>query len=189
MLSDTRPLAKRTRLDREIMEALRICAPHAQRDSHKWKRRVLPVASSNRCNENSRSTTRIREVSFSPSSCISLAPHPGALNVKTFREWLAEGEQLYNNAMTEFHTLEKQLEQLEQQLAAKKAEVNQIAGVIGKSPIDSSRRLNAQLVDASVTPVTAPPPTGGVARALGGGRVPSNGVPPTPPSGGWNVPR
>ncbi len=105
--------------------------------------------------------------------------------MKTFREWLAEGEQLYNNAMTEFQTIEKQLEQLEQQLAAKKAEVNQIAEVIGKPPIDSSRRLNAQLVDATVTPVTAPP-SGNVARALGG-RSAGNGAPA--PTTGWNAAR
>jgi len=94
---------------------------------------------------------------------------------KSFRDWLSEGEQIYTSTLSEYKSLEAQLDALEQQLAAKKAEVNQIAQVIGKPPIEaSSRRVSAQLVDAehlasaqsSTTAATVPP--GNMARALSG---------------------
>lgn len=66
---------------------------------------------------------------------------------KSFKDWLNEGENLYNSTLAEFQQLENQLTELEQRLAAKKAEVNQIAQVIGKPPVESSRRLSAELVD------------------------------------------
>lgn len=91
---------------------------------------------------------------------------------KSFRDWLAEGEQLYNATMSEFKSLEGQLEALEQQLATKRVEVNQIGQVIGKPPVETaSRRLSAQLMEpeqvASAPATTALPP-GNMARALSG---------------------
>jgi hypothetical protein len=94
---------------------------------------------------------------------------------RTFRDWLGEGEGIYTTTMNEYRELEKQIEMLEQQLAAKKAEVNQIAHVIGKPPVETSRRLSAQLVDANeFGPAAAAAvaarssPSGQVARTLSG---------------------
>ena len=84
---------------------------------------------------------------------------------KTLQDWLAEGESLYNAAVAEYQEIERQLEDLESRLAAKRAEVNQIAQVVGKPPVESSgRRLTAELVDASNVPNS--PAT--IARALTG---------------------
>ena len=49
---------------------------------------------------------------------------------KSFRDWLAEGEQLYATTLKEYQTIEAQLEEMESKLVAKKNEVNQIAQVI-----------------------------------------------------------
>ncbi|QOV89612.1 hypothetical protein [Humisphaera borealis] len=57
--------------------------------------------------------------------------------------WLSQGEQLYTSALNEFRALEAQLDDLEQKLAAKQQEVNQIAGIIGKPTVEGSRRLSA----------------------------------------------
>jgi t-SNARE complex subunit (syntaxin) len=67
--------------------------------------------------------------------------------VKSFQEWLKEGEDLYSNALSEFQALETQIEELEKKLAEKKAELNQIAQVVGKSPVESNRRVAAQIID------------------------------------------
>lgn len=86
---------------------------------------------------------------------------------KSFKEWLGEGESLYNSTLAEFQQLEQQLVELEQRLAAKKAEVNQIAQVIGKPPVESQRRLSAELVDpGQANSVPNSPAT--IARALTG---------------------
>jgi chromosome segregation ATPase len=71
----------------------------------------------------------------------------GSEQVKTFKDWLSEGDQLYQQAMQEYQALEAQIEDLEKKLAIKKDEVNQIAGVIGKQPVESQRRLTAELID------------------------------------------
>ncbi len=67
--------------------------------------------------------------------------------MKTFKDWLTEGETLYQQALQEYQALENQIEDLEQRLAIKKDEVNQIALVVGKHAVESSRRLTAELVD------------------------------------------
>lgn len=54
--------------------------------------------------------------------------------------WLSQGEQLYASALSEFRALEAQLDDLEQKLAAKMQEVNQIAGIIGKPTVEAARR-------------------------------------------------
>jgi hypothetical protein len=68
---------------------------------------------------------------------------------KSFQDWLREGENLYDGAMSEYQAIEAQLEDLERQLGEKKVEVNEIAEIIGKPPVESSRRLTAQIVEGS----------------------------------------
>ncbi len=87
--------------------------------------------------------------------------------MKSFRDWLSEGENIYTSALGEFHALEEQLATLEQQLSSKKDEVNQIAQVIGKPAVDGVRKLSAELVDAAHL-ATGALPVGNVARALTG---------------------
>lgn len=88
--------------------------------------------------------------------------------MKTFKDWLGEGEALYQQALQEFQALEAQIEDLEQKLAIKKDEVNQIAGVIGKQPVEpSNRRLTAELVDHHTSGSVANSPAT-IARALTG---------------------
>jgi len=70
---------------------------------------------------------------------------PGSLP-PSLQQWLQQGEMLYASALKEYHAMEAQLEDLERKLAAKRAEVNQIASVVGKSPVEGGRRLSAQLV-------------------------------------------
>lgn len=86
---------------------------------------------------------------------------------KSFKDWIAEGENLYNAAMKEYQAIEAQLEQLEQQLIAKRAEVNQIAAVIGKQAVESSRRPTVEIVDAH-GPNSVPNSPATIARALTG---------------------
>lgn len=88
-------------------------------------------------------------------------------NSKSFKDWLAEGESLYNIAIKEYQAIESQLDELEQKLAAKKNEVNQIAAVIGKPPVESNRRLSVELVDAH-SPSSVPNSPATIARALTG---------------------
>src|SRR4051812_6816057 len=66
----------------------------------------------------------------------------------SIQTWLTQGEQLYAAALTEFRALETQLDELEQKLAAKQTEVNQIAQIIGKPAVEGTRRLSAQLTSA-----------------------------------------
>jgi hypothetical protein len=86
---------------------------------------------------------------------------------KSFRDWLSEGERLYSTALSEYQGLEAQIDELEQRLAAKKSEVNQIAHVIGKPPVEGNRRLTAQLVDGDSHNINTAP-AGNIARALSG---------------------
>src|SRR6185503_15681409 len=64
--------------------------------------------------------------------------------------WLNQGEQLYAAALNDFRALEAQLDDLEQKLAAKQTEVNQIAQIIGKPAVEGTRRLSAQLTSPVV---------------------------------------
>jgi hypothetical protein len=88
-----------------------------------------------------------------------------ALEMKTFREWMSEGETIYAEAMSEYQTLETQIAALESRLSEKKNEVNQIAQLIGKPPVEGSKRLTAQLVDHEAMPASV---VGSVTRALTG---------------------
>jgi len=90
-----------------------------------------------------------------------------------FQQWLSQGEQLYSAALNEFHALEAQLDDLETKLAAKQAEVNQIAQMIGKPAIEGNRRLSAQMIAAEVIDVPGRHPnhtgsSASIARALTG---------------------
>src|SRR5580693_4550501 len=60
----------------------------------------------------------------------------GGFVAKSIQDWMHEGEELYNASFKEFQELEAQLADLEARLAAKQAEVNQIAGIIGKPPVE-----------------------------------------------------
>ena len=71
----------------------------------------------------------------------------------SIQAWLQQGEQLYAAALSEYRSLEAQLDDLERKLAAKQNEVNQIAGVVGKPPIESGRRLSAELVTGQIIEV------------------------------------
>lgn len=86
---------------------------------------------------------------------------------KSFKDWLSEGESLYGQALREFQELEQQIEQLEQKLAIKREEVNQIAQVIGKQAVESSRRPQVEIVDAH-GPSSVPNSPATIARALTG---------------------
>jgi hypothetical protein len=86
---------------------------------------------------------------------------------KSFKEWLTEGEQLYAAALKEYQDLEQEISALEQHLTSKRGEVNQIASVIGKPPIDGVRRVSAQIIDEAPIP-SAPVPLGAIGRALSG---------------------
>ena len=86
---------------------------------------------------------------------------------KSLNDWLAEGEALYDAALAEYQQIEAQLDELEARLAAKRAEVNQIAQVVGKPPIEHSRRLTAQLVEDH-GPQSVPNSPATIARALTG---------------------
>lgn len=86
---------------------------------------------------------------------------------KSLRDWLQEGEELYGNALREYQGLEAQMEQLEQAIAAKRDEVNQIAQVIGKPPVDTGRRPPVQIIDGH-SPGSIPASRNTIAKALTG---------------------
>lgn len=88
--------------------------------------------------------------------------------MKSFKDWLNEGETLHSQALAEYQELERQLEDLEKRLAIKKDEVNQIASVVNKPPVETTgRRLTAELMDHhSQGSVANTPAT--IARALSG---------------------
>ena len=90
--------------------------------------------------------------------------------MKTFNEWLNEGEQLYSLAVDEFKAIEAQINDLELQLTAKKGEVNQIAQIIGKPVVEHTRRVTAEVIEATQvgSAMGAAIPIGRLARALTG---------------------
>lgn len=90
-----------------------------------------------------------------------------------FQEWIQQGDTLYQAALNDYHSIEAQLDELESKLVAKQAEVNQIAQVIGKPPVESTRRLGGQLLAPDVIDAPDRGPTGAgsnasIARALTG---------------------
>lgn len=93
---------------------------------------------------------------------------------KSVTDWLREGEEIYAAALKEYHDLEARLDEMERQLLAKQEEVNQLAQIIGKPPVESQRRVPAQLVEErvveerSVSAAAAPSSPVSIARALAG---------------------
>lgn len=73
---------------------------------------------------------------------------------KSIQDWLAEGEHLYTNALSELAELEQQLADLQGRMLAKQADVNKLASVIGKPPVG--------------TPPPAPTPAASAAPATNG---------------------
>ena len=91
--------------------------------------------------------------------------------MKKFTEWLSEGEQLYTVTMEEFKSIEAQIDDLQNQLASKKVEVNQIASIIGKPTVEASgKKLTAEIVEGSTVsiPASRAIPLGRLTRALTG---------------------
>jgi len=88
---------------------------------------------------------------------MSSVPVPAESSAKIVQQWLSQGEAIYAGLVKECQTLESQLEDLETRLAAKQAEVNQVAAIIGKPMVEGNRRLSAQLV-TSYAPEGASPP-------------------------------
>lgn len=86
---------------------------------------------------------------------------------KSIKDWLAEGESIYDAAMEEYQALETQIMEMEQRLALKREEVNIIAEKLGKAPVDSNRRLSAEIIERG-HPNSVPNSPSTIARALQG---------------------
>jgi hypothetical protein len=84
---------------------------------------------------------------------------------KTFREWFSEGETIYAESIAEYQALESQIHDLEAQLNEKRTEVNHVAQMIGKPPVEGSKQLSAQLIDREIAPKGT---IGSITRALTG---------------------
>ena len=89
---------------------------------------------------------------------------------KSIAEWIREGEELYVVALKDFEDLETQLQDIERRHAIKKDEVNQIARIIGKPPVEGSRRVVAELVD-DLDSLTVSNSSSTIARALTGRNI------------------
>jgi hypothetical protein len=85
---------------------------------------------------------------------------------KSIQEWIREGEELHAAAVQDLQELERQMAEIEQKRAEKLAEVNQIAGIIGKPPADAVRRVTAYPVDDHDPASNSSSAT--IARALAG---------------------
>lgn len=89
---------------------------------------------------------------------------------KNLSEWLQEGQQLYDTAIEEYRALEEQAQDIQEKLAAKRLEVNQIAKVVNKPSVDDSRSAagnGVDVVDPSA-PGSTPFTRNSIARALTG---------------------
>ena len=86
-----------------------------------------------------------------------------------FQEWLQQGDALYQAALKDYHAIEAQLDELEAKLLAKQAEVNQIAQVIGKPAVESTRRIGGtEIIDMPERGPTGAGSNASIARALTG---------------------
>ena len=87
---------------------------------------------------------------------------------KSIKDWLQEGEAMYGQAIDEFRSLEAQMEELENKLVAKQDEVNQLAAIIGKPPVEvNTRRPSVQIVEGHI-PGSIPASRSTIAKALTG---------------------
>ena len=101
-------------------------------------------------------------------SDVELPSSYGGLDVaKSIQDWMREGEELYAASLRDYQSIEAQLTELEQRLASKQQEVNQIAQIIGKPMVEGNRRLAAQLVEDH-GPHSVPNSPATIARALAG---------------------
>jgi hypothetical protein len=74
---------------------------------------------------------------------------------KSVREWLAEGEALYQASMQEYQDLQEQLADLEAKIEAKREEINQVAHVVGKPPLDPVKKPNSvQIIERDLQSMT-----------------------------------
>jgi hypothetical protein len=87
---------------------------------------------------------------------------------KDVQQWIQEGEEIYNGLLGEHREIESQIEELEQKLSAKQADVNRLAAIIGKPPIESTHKLSAQLVNSEVVDTYSNGTMNNIARALNG---------------------
>jgi hypothetical protein len=87
---------------------------------------------------------------------------------KTIKDWLQEGEGLYAQAIEEFRDLEIQLEELEGKLSAKQDEVNQLAAVIGKPPVETNHHKPTVQIVEGHAPGSIPASRSTIAKALTG---------------------
>ena len=90
---------------------------------------------------------------------------------KSIQEWLSEGEELYTTTLAEYHELEGQIAELEQRLAAKHTEVNKLAQIIGKPPVEGRKVVTGQVVGGPGDPSAVgsiPAAHQTIARALSG---------------------
>lgn len=56
--------------------------------------------------------------------------------MKSVKDWLSEGESLYSTLVQEFQSVQQQMVELEQTLASKKTEVDQLAQVIARAGLN-----------------------------------------------------
>jgi len=82
--------------------------------------------------------------------------------MKSVKDWLTEGESLYSTLVEEFQSVRQQMTELEQTLATKKLEVDQLAQVIARAGFDRPRRM-AELNDTTTRVADALRPQPGVA--------------------------
>ena len=92
---------------------------------------------------------------------------------KSITDWLREGEALYESAVSEYRSLESQIQELEQKLQAKQTEVNQLAEIIGKEAIEARHRVTGQIIEPERNGHPSPGPvntssTAAIARVLTG---------------------
>ncbi len=86
---------------------------------------------------------------------------------KDLQQWVQEGEEIYNHMLGEHRQIESQIEELEQKLVEKQTEVNRLAAMICKPPIESNRRVTAQLVNSEVVDYSSGS-MNNIAKALNG---------------------
>jgi hypothetical protein len=53
---------------------------------------------------------------------------------------------LFSSTLAEYHELESQISELEQKLSEKHTEVNKLAQIIGKPPVESRKVVTGQIV-------------------------------------------
>src|SRR5208283_334832 len=89
---------------------------------------------------------------------------------KTITDWLSEGESLYAAAVAEHQQIQQEVDEMERKLEAKRHEINQLAHVLGKAPIEGSHRVAPPVPPPTATPVpekrTQIPLNGGPATSL-----------------------